>query len=178
MTEQTKQYAAPVYEFIEPTTLWSEVLPGLFQGGTDDDDTLIDVYDLSSPRAITPGDFDTVITLYAYAAPVDWLVEELRIGIYDWNIEHIDLEMIEAGVTLAYKRWKSGKKVLIRCQAGINRSGLVMALVLMLDGMTADEAIELQRSVRSPSVLMNREFETWLRSPKAVDFVDSLRRQL
>ncbi|HEY7821189.1 MAG TPA: dual specificity protein phosphatase family protein, partial [Acidimicrobiia bacterium] len=52
--------------------------------------------------------------------------------------------------------------VLIRCQAGVNRSGLVSALVLMLDGYRAEEAIALLRQRRSPVVLSNRHFERWL----------------
>jgi hypothetical protein len=174
----TVKHAAPIYDFIEPESLWSEIKEGLYQGGTDDLDTLIDVYELDSPRYITLKDFNTVITLYAWASPVDWLVEELRIGVYDWNIEHMDLEMIEAGATLAYKRWKSGKKVLIRCQAGLNRSGLITALVLMMDGMSAADAIELQRANRSPDVLMNKEFESWLLSSAAASVVNKLRGEV
>lgn len=35
--------------------------------------------------------------------------------------------------------------MLIRCQAGMNRSSLVTDLVLMKDGLSADEAIALIR---------------------------------
>jgi hypothetical protein len=55
-----------------------------------------------------------------------------------------------------------GERVLIRCQAGVNRSGLVTALVLMLDGYSAREAIELIRERRAPAVLSNRHFVQWL----------------
>lgn len=53
---------------------------------------------------------------------------------------------------------------LVHCQAGLNRSSLVAARALMLgDGMTADEAISLIRSKRSPACLCNPAFEEWLR---------------
>lgn len=55
---------------------------------------------------------------------------------------------------------------LVHCQAGLNRSGLVAALVLMDAGRTADEAITLLRAKRSPAVLCNPKFERWLRQLK------------
>ena len=53
--------------------------------------------------------------------------------------------------------------VLICCTAGINRSPLVAARVLMRAGKTADEAIALLRERRGDIVLCNPTFETWLR---------------
>lgn len=54
--------------------------------------------------------------------------------------------------------------VLVHCQAGLNRSGLVVARALMLNGMSSDAAIRLIRERRSPAVLCNPAFEGWLRS--------------
>lgn len=51
---------------------------------------------------------------------------------------------------------------LVHCQAGLNRSGLVAARALMLDGMTGAGAVALLRSKRSPAVLCNASFEEWL----------------
>lgn len=51
---------------------------------------------------------------------------------------------------------------LVHYQAGLNRSGLVAATALMLDGMSAADAIALLREKRSPAVLCNRAFERWL----------------
>jgi protein-tyrosine phosphatase len=53
---------------------------------------------------------------------------------------------------------------LVHCQAGLNRSSLVAARVLMMTGRSADEAIRLLRDVRSPAVLCNPSFEEYLRS--------------
>lgn len=61
--------------------------------------------------------------------------------------------------------WRQRGQVLVHCQAGLNRSSLVVARALMLsEGLTADEAIELLRTSRSPACLCNSGFENWLRS--------------
>jgi protein-tyrosine phosphatase len=55
---------------------------------------------------------------------------------------------------------------LVHCQAGLNRSGVVVAYALMLNGMSAAEAIARIRERRSPAVLCNPQFERWLRRPR------------
>lgn len=161
MTLETKAYA-PRYAIEMPDELWSEVLPGLWQGGTDDDDTIWEVERRETPD-ITKLDFDTVITAYGWANPCDWLVKEVRYPFYDGDMRDIDFTEIYQVVGIAHADWKAGKKVLIRCQAGLNRSGLIMALVLMKEGYTADEAITLIREKRSEWALCNKTFEEWLR---------------
>lgn len=52
---------------------------------------------------------------------------------------------------------------LVHCQAGLNRSGLLAGLSLVLGGMDADDAIALLRASRSPAVLCNKAFAGWLR---------------
>lgn len=54
--------------------------------------------------------------------------------------------------------------VLVHCQAGLNRSSLVAARALMLDGMSADDAVRIVREKRSPACLCNRAFEDYLRT--------------
>lgn len=54
---------------------------------------------------------------------------------------------------------------LVHCQAGLNRSGVVVARVLMRKyGLTSDEAIQEVRDRRSSMALCNPMFEAWLRS--------------
>lgn len=142
--------------------LWSEILPGLWLGGTDDEDTIDFEANPYSTREITKKDFDTVVTLYAWARPVDWMVTEVRYGVYDSDIEHMDLGQLNEAVDFAHRMWKSGKRVLIRCQAGINRSSLTMGLLLIKEGFTARAAIDLMRDKRSQYVLLNRDFEKFL----------------
>lgn len=52
---------------------------------------------------------------------------------------------------------------LVHCQAGLNRSSLVAARALILQGMTAPQAIAVLREGRSPACLCNPSFEAWLR---------------
>jgi len=160
---------APRYNVYYPEDLWNEILPGLHLGGTDDSDV---VYaDALGSRFdhkafITPEHFDTVVTMYAYARPVDWFVKEFRFGIYDSDMKDFQTDELHDIVVAAHRDWKNGKRVLVRCQAGINRSGLVMALMLIREGYAADDAINLMRAKRGRAVLANKHFENWL---KAVD---------
>lgn len=66
-----------------------------------------------------------------------------------------------------WARWVNARRktgaVLVHCQAGLNRSGLVVARALMLEGWTATEAIRLVRGKRSAACLCNPTFEKWLR---------------
>jgi hypothetical protein len=160
-------YAAPRYNVFYPTDTWNQVLPRLFLGGTATED------DLASEQAdsgfgmpetlVNKSNFDTVITLYAWARPADWFVKELRLGILDGPMSNFDLADLKALVVAAHTDWHAGRRVLIRCQAGINRSSLIMALVLIRDGLSADEAIDLMRSKRGMAVLANSHFVQWLR---------------
>lgn len=71
-------------------------------------------------------------------------------------------EQIRSAVNQAARRWQDGEKVLIRCQAGYNRSGLMMCLVLMILGFTAERAIHQVRWRRGPDVLINSVFERYV----------------
>lgn len=53
--------------------------------------------------------------------------------------------------------------VLVHCEQGLNRSGLVVALSLMKRGLTADDAIYRVRQSR-PGSLFNEKFCAWLRA--------------
>lgn len=57
-----------------------------------------------------------------------------------------------------------GRRVLVRCYHGYNRSGLVIAHALIRQGHSADEAIRLLRSRRSPWALHNELFVEYLRA--------------
>ncbi len=152
---------APVAWGIEyPSWTPDEILPGLFMGGTHDDRTVADPMPL---RGLGRGtEFDAVVTLYAWAQPVDWEVEELRYGFGDGALHGSDLHRVIRAAHWAHDRWQAGDKVLVRCQAGLNRSGLVTALVLLLAGWEPADAIRHIRTQRSPHALFNRHFVRWL----------------
>ena len=140
--------------------LYSMILPNLFQGGTDDLDVIQLPQQSNAPRVDLP--FDAMVTMYAWARPADWHVQEFRYGIPDASISDIDLDRLRQAVEFGYDRWRSGDKVLIRCQAGLNRSGLVTALILIRAGFTAKEAIALIHRGRGDEALFNGEFYQWL----------------
>ncbi len=127
--------------------LISEVLPGLWQGGCKNGVRL-------------PDDFDLVISLYPWekyaVGPTTRVIEQRA---YDGH----EVPDVTDVVTIAHAAWAvRGEKVLIHCQAGLNRSGLVAGQVLIRDGHAPADAIALLRAKRSPVVLCNEQFEAAL----------------
>jgi hypothetical protein len=155
----------------ELTPLFSEVAPNLFMGGTDDNATIDQAQTLRHFEG--SNEFDCVVTLYAWAAPANWGVEERRFGFPDSNLIEEYIPTILELAQWAHSKWSTGKRVNIRCQAGLNRSGLVTALTLMFSGMSADEAINTLREKRSEYALCNGEYELWLRT-EAQNYLEEL----
>lgn len=66
----------------------------------------------------------------------------------------------------AIARWVNSCRregpTLVHCQAGLNRSSLVVACALVQEGMSGTEAIDLIREKRSPACLCNKSFESWV----------------
>jgi hypothetical protein len=155
------ELSRPDWGYGKSNKLMHEVLPDLWQGGTHDDDTLGNERFARKPF-ITKANFDAVVTMYQYANPVGWFVKEMRYCIYDAQMDTIDLDELFTTARWAYNEWAEGKRVLIRCQAGWNRSGLITALVLMLDGIPATEAIDIIRHQRSENALCNPAFVEFL----------------
>ena len=149
----------------QPTSLYSEIAPNLFMGGTADEDVIHQAVAYNKARTDLP--FDAIITMYAWANPADWRVQEFRYGIYDSAIADIDLDRLKQAVQFGYNRWLSGDRVLVRCQAGLNRSGLVTALIMMSTGLDAETAIEQIRKNRSDIALFNNNYVEWLMSEGA-----------
>jgi protein-tyrosine phosphatase len=136
------------------------IAPNLFQGGTDDLDVIHLAQTNNRPRTDLP--FDAIVTMYAWARPADWNIQEFRYGVPDASITDIDLDRLRRAVDFGYDRWKQGDRVLVRCQAGLNRSGLVLALILIKDGLTPQDAIARIRDNRGDDALFNRDFHNWL----------------
>jgi hypothetical protein len=144
-----------------PDVAPTEILPGLWMGGTSEDDyigmpTPDGHYDFQSA-------FDMIVTLYADTQPAPWGVVELRYGFPDDDLQESWARKCLGLAELAHDAWAAGARVLVRCQQGVNRSGFVTALLLMHDGRTADEAVALLRQKRGLAVLNNTSLERWLR---------------
>jgi len=144
------------------TELYSRILDGLYIGGTADEDIIC--YPKNVGRIGEKSEFDAVATFYASAHPVGWGVSERRYGFPDSALSEKDIPEIHDIAEWAHREWKRGRRVLIRCQAGLNRSSLCASLVLMKDGYTADDAIALIRARRSPHALCNEDFVAYLNS--------------
>jgi protein-tyrosine phosphatase len=52
----------------------------------------------------------------------------------------------------------AGKTVFVHCRLGLNRSALLVGLMLIGDGYRANDAIKLMRRLRSPYLLENKTF--------------------
>lgn len=153
-------YDEPDYSKFLPEDVWTEILPRLWQGGTQDDDTLDHLNE--EPR-IQLSMFDTVVTLHAWSNPVDWHVREIRQTFQDGGMDELDINDVWFLARQVYAEWMQGRRVGVRCLSGLNRSGLIVGLVLMLAGHTADDAIRLMRQKRHKNVLCNPNYEEWLR---------------
>lgn len=130
--------------------LISHIEGNLYQGGCD-------------PTRPLPAGIIHVISLYpdeAYSPAPDQ-VSFLEVAVSD-SLDQ-DLSVIDPAAHWALSCLETGP-TLIHCHMGLNRSGVLAARVLMLQGATADEAIALLRARRSPAVLNNPAFESWLRS--------------
>lgn len=147
--------------FTLPDTAPTQICHGLWVGGTADEDT---IGNPPGPEHYEPSTypFDLVITLFSDAQPAPWQVEEIRYGFPDADLTDEVVERCTTYAAYAHERWTEGARVLVRCQQGLNRSGLVVALILMEQGHTGAQAVELLRAARGPLMLCNEAFETWL----------------
>ena len=153
-----------------PEALWSEILPGLWQGGTHDNDVQGKAKHAVRVQADRTN-FDSVYTMAGWANGAGANVKEMRFAIEDGDMSDFDAESdLYPLVEAAHADWKAGKRVLIRCRAGLNRSGLVMALVLIREGYDPVEAISLIRDKRGDHALCNFMFEDWLVFKADLDF--------
>ncbi len=134
--------------------MWHEVIPGLWQGGS-----------RSAPEA---GRFDVVVSLCARGNRRSPPCEGQQ-GV-SWFIADADVPDEETIRWLARRvsAWlDEGLSVLVRCKAGLNRSGLVVARTLVERGFQPQEAIDLIRRRRHRRALNNRAFVGWLLGEEA-----------
>ena len=140
--------------------LYSEIAPLLWIGATDEEDLV--GMKRSHPRIEDKSLFELVITLNPIANPFGWYVREYRYGFPDGKLRDEDLGVIEELANFGFKTWTKRKNVMVRCQMGINRSALIVAMILMKSGKEAHEAVEMVRAKRSPYCLSNRSFLEFL----------------
>jgi protein-tyrosine phosphatase len=89
---------------------------------------------------------------------MSWHVHENRFGFADGPLDEKTFAKVDELASWLHSEWKLGRTSLARCQAGLNRSGILVARILMKDGYSSDEAIDLIRKKRSPHALFNPDF--------------------
>lgn len=150
--------------------LYSEILPNLFISGTLDEDV---VQRGKTSRALSePSPFDSVVCMYGHANPIGYYVREQRFGIADAQLDEDSKPEIMQLADWLHSEWKKGKAVAGKCQAGLNRSSLIVALVLLKEGYTATEAIELIREKRSQYALFNNHFVAFVHEVFESEFAE------
>ncbi|RKS79257.1 dual specificity protein phosphatase-like protein [Actinomadura pelletieri DSM 43383] len=139
---------------------WNEIVPGLWMGGHH-------YTGASGERApvIVRDEFDTVISLHrqdGHGPPphVDHHYEDIP----DAPLTAAQLETVCRLADIAVEAVAQGRRVLVRCHSGYNRSGLVIAQSLIRTGYTADDAVFLIRYRRSKQALNNHLFVDYLTS--------------
>lgn len=85
----------------------------------------------------------------------------LRDAHEDFSQHHADLDYL---VNEIVKEIEDGGRVLVRCMAGINRSAMVAAMVMVRQGWLPEAAIRRIREVRSPYCLFNPNFVEHIRA--------------
>jgi hypothetical protein len=125
---------------------WDEVAPGLFMGG----------------GYTAPEGFDAVVTLWDGAVEPTNEAARMLWPIVDGPAPRSD--DLEQVVRWALEHWAAGRRVLVRCQLGLNRSGLVVGRVLVDSGVTPERAVAMIRAARGQRALYNRTFEHLIRT--------------
>jgi protein-tyrosine phosphatase len=125
-------------------------------------------------------DFDCLVLCAVEYQPTDFPgLEVERIELYDDGLNLLTKEQMRKAIKLAsgiVNKLKDGKRVLITCYQGLNRSGLIVALSIMLfRNMTPEQAILTIRENRSPIALCNPDFVDFI---KLVGSILQKRQQL
>jgi hypothetical protein len=132
-----------------PTDPWNEIADGLYQGSAMHrvDDQFHAVYTLCSIRDSGPS----------------YGIKHRRLHIPDGALAASELQQVVGLANLVAFDLDVGLRVLVRCRAGLNRSGLVVAIALLQRGRDVDEILKLERAHRSPWALCNPHFVDYLR---------------
>lgn len=134
------------------TREWHEIVPGLYQGGSD----------------LRPSkELFTVVLSVGHVR----FNQDCEAGLRELIDQMSDTEDPDYDPYDSVRRWalevvrwvEEGETVLVRCNAGWNRSGVIVVRAMMEMGWSVDDALSHVRGTRSPHALCNRRFEAWLR---------------
>lgn len=118
------------------------------------------------PVSALPKHFKYVVDVYTNEYYLNTHAARLACTLWDSHV----LPDTSVIVTLAktVNLFRKAGPTLVHCQAGLNRSNLIVAQALILEGMDPVSAIEFLRTKRSREVLCNTVFEKYLRSQRGV----------
>jgi hypothetical protein len=144
--------------------LFTQITDELWVGGTPAEN-LECLWEWDDEDEMTEPRFDAILCLYPwepYSVPEGVIKRE--VALYDALEQALDQVDELADQIDSWIASSGAGSVLVHCQAGLNRSNLVVARYLIKHkGMTPNEAISLLREKRHQEVLCNSHFESWLR---------------
>jgi hypothetical protein len=141
-----------------PGAPWNEMRPGPWMGG----DYWVDSSDDLLP-AVTGSEFDLVVNLFVQPGHgPDLGVEHQVAETPDAPLNVFQMGLVRQMAIIGSTTVRTGANTLVRCHAGYNRSGLVVAQTLIELGSDSRSAIDLIRRQRFPRALHNQLFEEYL----------------
>ena len=144
-----------------PAFTCDAVVPGLFQGDF-------------PAGAVDWSRFDDVVSLTVEKIPeVRLETGGIWMHIPIWYDEMVNPVGVRAATRTVAERVTDGRRVLVHCQAGLNRSGVVSARALMFMGFSVAGAIARVRSARGPFALSNPGFVAWFHEEAEADVPES-----
>ncbi|WP_242911511.1 protein-tyrosine phosphatase family protein [Actinomadura terrae] len=150
---RTKGRGAP-----DAGTPWDEIVPLLWMGGHYYRDPVG-----NRAPAIVGDEFDLVISLYVREGHgPSGGVDHQCVEVPDGPLTAEQIAAVCRAAELAVEVIGQGRRVLVRCHSGYNRSGLVIAHALTLSGYSTEDAIFLVRHRRSKWALNNSLFVDYL----------------
>lgn len=141
-----------------PDSPWNEIIHNLWMGG----------HFYRSPwgryePAVVRNQFEVVVSLFeAEGHGPGPGVEHHSKVIPDDPLNPDQIAVVESMAAVVLGALRDGRRTLVRCHAGYNRSGLVVAQVLVELGYDAPTAIKIIRERRSPFALNNEVFVEYL----------------
>lgn len=142
-------------------TPWSEIVPNLWVGGHDYAPDIWGYPLQVGSEELAEAGFDVVVSLYQRDCHPPEHVHHYMMRVADDILLGLDSDETAEVWRLAKvvgQYVTEGKKVLVRCQAGLNRSSLVAALALVRMGHEPQATIDLIREKRVPFALFNQRF--------------------
>lgn len=111
--------------------------------------------------------FDALVLCAIDAVPPDDEtagIDVFRCWLWDAKPTNPEIYRARQAALFVKEQVVAGRKTVVTCQCGLNRSGLVVGLALRSLGYDAEEAIRLVRAARGPFALSNEHFVEVIRN--------------